>query len=180
MSNTKISKRYAKALFEFSQEEKIVEDIYADMAYIQNLCHLSKDFVAMLKSPVIKVAKKIEIISAILDGKVSEITLRFLSIISKNRREFIIPSLSEQFILMYKDSKGLKEVNLFSATKLPKAVIDEIAVTMEKQIHKTIEINESIDESLIGGFIINIDDQQFDASIKTKLVRLKNVLERQV
>jgi F-type H+-transporting ATPase subunit delta len=180
MSNTKISKRYAIALFEFSQEEKIVEDIYADMAYIQQLCNQSKDFVAMLKSPVIKVAKKIEIMAAVLNGKVSEVTMRFLGIISKSRREFIIPSLADQFILMYKDSKGLKEVNLFSATKLPEAVIKEIAATMEKQIHKTIEINESIDEDLIGGFIIKMDDQQFDGSIKTKLARLKNVLEQQV
>lgn len=180
MGNTKISKRYAKALFEFSQEEKIVEEIYSDMDYIHQLCEVSLDFVAMLKSPVIKVAKKIEIIAAVLKGKVSDVTMRFLRIISKSRREFIIPSLTEQFILMYKDSKGLKEVKLFSATKLPEAVIKEIVATMEKQVHKTIEIKETIHEDLIGGFIIKMDDQQFDASIKTKLARMKNVLAQQV
>jgi len=180
MSNTKISKRYAKALFEFSQEEKIVEDIYSDMAYIDQLCEVSVDFVALLKSPVIKVAKKIEIIAAVLKGKTSEVTMQFLRIISKSRREFIIPSLAKQFILMYKDSKGLKEVELYSATKLPAAVIKEIIATMEKQVHKTIEIKESISEDIIGGFIIKMDDQQFDASIKTKLAKLHNVLAQQV
>ncbi len=180
MSNTKISKRYAKALFEFSQDENIIEEVYADMEYLHQLCDLSDDFVAMLKSPVIKLAKKIEILAAILEDKVSKVTMRFLHIISKSRREFIIPSLAEQFILMYKDSKGLKSVKLFSATELPTAVIDEIAATLEKQVHKTIEIHESIDEDLIGGFIIKMDDQQFDASIKTKLAKLKNVLAQQV
>lgn len=180
MGNTKISNRYAKALFEFSQEENIVEDIYSDMLYINQLCEVSADFVAMLKSPVIKVAKKIEIIAAVLKGKTSEVTMRFLRIISKSRREFIIHSLAEQFISMYKDSKGLKEVKLISATELPAAIIKEIALTMENQVHKTIEIKESIQHDLIGGFIIKMDDQQFDASIKTKLSRLKNVLAQQV
>jgi len=179
MSDAKISKRYAKALFEFAQEQKSLETIKSDMDYLYQLCEVSSDFVGMLKSPVIKIAKKLEIMKAVFENKLSETTMKFLSIISKSRREDIIPSMAEQFVLMYNDFMGLKKVKLFTATSLDNSTKEQISKILEAQTKKKIEIDEEIQEDLIGGFVLKIDDLQFDASIKSKLNRLKNVLSQQ-
>ncbi len=179
MSDAKISKRYAKALFEFAQEQKSLEIIKTDMDYLHQLCDVSSDFVGMLKSPVIKISKKLEIMTAVFGEKLSETTMRFLKIISKSRREDIIPSMTEQFILMHNDFVGLKKVKLFTATLLDKPIKDKISKILGEQTKKTIELEEEIQEDLIGGFILKIDDLQFDASIKSKLTRLKNELSQQ-
>ena len=86
MSYSKISKRYAKAIFDFAIEQNSLEAIKADMEYIHQLCNVSVDFVAMLKSPVIKKYKKLEIIDAILKKEVSDTTMKFLAIVFKSRR----------------------------------------------------------------------------------------------
>jgi F-type H+-transporting ATPase subunit delta len=179
MSDAKISKRYAKALFEFAQEQKSMDSIKADMDYLYQLCEVSDDFVSMLKSPVIKISKKLEIMVAIFGDKLSETTMKFLNIISKSRREDIIPSMAEQFVLMHNDFIGLKKVKLFTATSLDNTTKEQITKILGEQTKKTIELDEEIQEDLIGGFILKIDDLQFDASIKSKLNRLKNELSQQ-
>ncbi len=180
MSYTKISKRYAKALFEFAQEEKVLEQIYADMAYLQQLCKVSDDYVRMLKSPVIKISKKLEITKAVLQGNLSAISLKFLTLIFKARREEIIPSLTEQFVLLYKDAKGLKTVQLTASRAVTDEVKSKIIEILEKQVNKTIEIEETIEPDLIGGFILKIDDLQYDNSIKSKLASMKTLLSQEV
>ena len=180
MSYTKISKRYAKALFEFAQEEKVVEQIYADMVYLQQLCKVSDDYVRMLKSPVIKISKKLEITKAVLQGNVSAISMKFLTLIFKARREEIIPSLTEQFVLLYNDAKGLKTVQLAASRAVTDEVKNKIKEILEKQVNKTIEIEETIEPDLIGGFILKIDDLQYDNSIKSKLASMKNLLSQEV
>lgn len=179
MSINKISKRYAKALFDFAIEQNMLENIKADMDYLFQLCFQSKEFVGMLKSPVIKVSKKIEIISSLISKHVSVTTLGYLKIITNNHREKIIPKLADQFLLMYKDFVGQKDVTIYEAHEINSETIKQIQTILENQTNKKINICEKIDESLIGGFILEIDDLQFDASIKYKLERLKNDLAKE-
>jgi F-type H+-transporting ATPase subunit delta len=178
MSVTKISKRYAKALFDFAQEQNTLEQITADMDYLNQLCSVSDDFVDMLKSPVIKASKKLEIMKAVFQGQVSEVSMRFLTIIAKSRREEIIPSLSIAFGDLYNESIGLKRVKLFSAQPLSADVREQIMTLLENQTNKKIDIHEEIQEDLLGGFILTMDDKQFDASIKSKLAKLRNELSK--
>lgn len=179
MSGTKISRRYAKALFEFAQEQNSLEQIKADMSYIHQLCEQSSDFVAMLKSPVIKVKKKLEIIKEILGQQISETSMKFLAIIANGRREVIIHSMAEQFLLMYNDFIGLKTVKLVSSTELSGEIKKQIKTLLESQSNKQVQFEEQIQEDLVGGFILKMDDMQFDASVKSKLARLKHELSQQ-
>jgi F-type H+-transporting ATPase subunit delta len=176
MSDIKVSKRYAKALFEFAIEQKSMETIKADMDYLHQLCSVSPEFMAMLKSPVIKVNKKMQVIKAVMGTQISTTTMTFLTIIAKARRETIIPSLSLQFIVLYDELIGLKKVNIKVASELTELVRNQIISILGQQTGKQIQLDETIDPSLIGGFILNVDDQQFDASIQSKLNNLKHVL----
>ena len=108
MSEIKISRRYANALYEFSVEQKMADVIFNDMTLVYNSCKSSKDLVNFLKSPIIKYKKKAEILKVIFGDKISEVTLNFMSIISKGRRESLLPVIAEQFIAVYKKAKGIK------------------------------------------------------------------------
>jgi F-type H+-transporting ATPase subunit delta len=120
-----------------------------------------------------------EIVKAILQNQISDITMKFLEIIFKSRREVILPTMAKQYIIMYNELIGLKKVNLISAADLEGGIKKKIINILEEQTKNKIELEESIQEDLIGGFILNIDDLQFDASIKTKLAKLKIELSQQ-
>jgi len=173
MSDIKISKRYAIALFEFANEQKKVEEVKNDMDYVYQLCQNAPDFVKLLKSPVIKVNKKIEIIKAVFEGKLSVLSMRYLEIIAKSRRETFIPAIAEQYIASYNESIGLEIVDFESAYEMEKQLKDKIIKVLSEQTGKQIQLNEKVNEDLIGGFVINMNNRQYDASIRARLTKLK-------
>ena len=177
MSNTKISKRYAKALFDFAKENNNADTIKEDMNYVFELCNISSDFNNMLNSPLIKSSKKIEILEAILKNNVSDISMKFLNLMTKAGRESFIGGVAEQYIIMHDELIGVKKVEVYSAQLLSNEIKTRIKTTLESQTKKNIELEEKVNEDLIGGFIIKIDDKQFDASIRTMLNKIKHELK---
>jgi len=173
MSEIKISKRYARALFEFASEQKKVDEVKADMEYVDQLCKAASDFVRLLKSPVIKVSKKIEVMKAIFEGKLSEMSMQYLEIIAKSRRETFIPAIAEQFMALYNESIGLKIVDFETAYEMDSKLKEQIKKALSEQTGKQIHFKEKINEDLIGGFIVNMDNRQYDASIRARLNKLK-------
>ncbi|RLD41940.1 MAG: ATP synthase F1 subunit delta [Bacteroidetes bacterium] len=180
MSYSKIAKRYAKALFDFSKEKNSLEIVKNDMDYIHELCAQSDDFVAVLESPILKVQKKKEIVAAVVKDKVSNSTMKMLEIIADSRRESIIPTLTEEFLKMYNESIGLMKVDLYSAVELSQDLKDKISKRIAQQTEKDIELTQHIQEDLIGGFVLKMNDMLYDASLKASLGKLKNVLTQRV
>ena len=106
MPSSLIAKRYAKALFELALELNVVEETKSDMELIMSVCSSNKDFTQMLKSPVIRSEKKQKVIREIFIDKVSELSMRYLNIIIRKKREIFISQIAEEFILAYKKFKN--------------------------------------------------------------------------
>ena len=87
MKTAHIAIPYAKALFEIALENNALDETMQDMKLIHETCRSSRDFVLMLKSPVITTEKKAKILHDLLDGKMGKITLTFIFIILRKRRE---------------------------------------------------------------------------------------------
>ncbi len=173
MSELKISRRYAKALFVFSQEEKLTEQIFNDMALMHQVLSENKDLKRFLKSPIIKTHLKSEVLKEIFDKKIQPITFSFIKLILTQRREFLLDFISCQFIELYKDSKGIKTAKIKTATELDSAMQQQIVKLLEKQTSAKVVLEIEEKPDLIGGFILSMDNQQIDTSVRNKLLRLK-------
>lgn len=176
MSVTKVAYRYAQALIDLASEKESVEEVYADMNQVSGVCAESRDFRALLKSPVITGAKKQEIFNAIFKNKVSEMVLGFMNLIAKNSRENLLPEIAEGYIQLYKNRNNIHEVYVTSATALEQSTKDMIVERIKAEIEGTVELYETVDADLIGGIIVRMEDKQIDASISSQLADLKNVL----
>lgn len=173
MSEIKISKRYAKAFFDFAVEEKTLDAVYADMELISSTCNASRELMLLLKNPVIQNRKKMSILKQIFESNISPVSIQFLAIVSNGGREILIPNITEQFVNLYKEASGIKTAYIKSATKLDQETKQKITGLLEEQSKSKIELHESVDESLIGGFILNMDNKEFDNSLRNKLKRLQ-------
>lgn len=172
MKTTKISVRYAKALFEFAKEREVIEEVYGDMNIINKTYISSPDFALAMRSPIIRPDKKISIFSEIFKNTIHEISLSFLKIIFKKSRELYIHDIVYQFIKLYKDHHNIKEVIVISASALPESIKEKLIEQLSAQLKSTIEIKEHIDPSLIGGLIIKVDDQLIDNSVSGQIKKL--------
>ena len=176
MSVTRVAYRYAQALLDLSVEQNIVEKVNADMVQLSNVCTESKDFANLLGSPIVDSKKKNDIFKVLFESKMEKISIEFMNLIIKNSRENILPQIADSFINLYKKKNNILDVTVTSATKLDNTAKKKIVEKIKKHFNGTIEMIEKVDASLIGGFIIQIDDKQIDASISSQLTNLKNIL----
>ncbi|HSU27779.1 MAG TPA: ATP synthase F1 subunit delta [Chitinophagaceae bacterium] len=166
MPNPRLATRYAKALLDLAIEKKSLEEIFADMQWLQAVCKGSREFVGVLKSPIIKSDKKQKIIEAIAKGKISVITMSFLVLMVKKNRENYLPEVITAFIRQYKEHKNIYIVKLATAS----ALTEEMKDAFLKQIRATsdmqhIELETTVNKELIGGFVLQAGDKLVDASI---------------
>lgn len=173
MPGSLIAKRYAKALFDLSLELEVIEDIRNDMELIMSVCESNRDFVQLLASPVIHAEKKQKVIGAIFKGKIGDLSLRYLNIITRKKRESFIKQIAEEYIVAYKKFKNIFTVYFESATEISDDLRKKVIKLLEDQTKANIEMIEEIKEELVGGFVLKYNDYKYDASIDYMLRRLK-------
>ncbi len=173
MKEFRLAGRYAKALFNLAIEMNVLEKVHADAELIIDVCEKNKEFVLMLRSPVIKDVKKLAIIKDIFEKNLNELTYRFVVLITRNKREGIIKEISERFIDQYREFKNILPVDLTTAIKLDGKIKGEILGLLKERSGSNIELTENVDEELIGGFMLSFDDKQYDASLQRQIKNLK-------
>jgi F-type H+-transporting ATPase subunit delta len=175
MNDSKISVRYCRAIFQSALEKKLLDKVYQDMLFISEICKNdeTKEF---LQSPVITPSKKKEIFHKMLEGSVEEITLSLIDLIVSNGRESYIPAIARNFIHETKKFKGITESVLTTAVQVDDNIRKQITELISDVFKTSVELKENVDPEIIGGFILQIDDNYINASIKNKLRKIKKEL----
>jgi F-type H+-transporting ATPase subunit delta len=169
MGEIKISRRYARALFDVGVESKQLETFYKDMLELEAIVKESSDFRNFLRTPIIKAKKKQQVLTEIFAGKVNEVTVTFLHIITQGGREALMQSIAEQYIALYKDLKNIKTARLETVTPMDAATKAKLINTLEDYTKSTIELEEVQNDSLIGGFVLELEDMKLENSVRAKL-----------
>lgn len=176
MNQSKITVRYAKALFELAKEKQLTEAIKKDMVFIQLIAKSVDDFKFLIESPIIKSKKKQEIFRLMFGKSVEKLTLDFLFLILKNKREVYLSDIARNFLDLARKNLGIKSANFVSAIEISAAEVEEIKQITEKVFNTKIELILDIRPELIGGFVLRVEDQQFDASVSSRLKFVKRHL----
>lgn len=178
MPNPRLATRYAKSLIDLANEKGQLEKVFADMQWLQAVCKSNRDFVNLLRSPIIKADTKKKILAAVTAGKIGELTTAFNNLLITKGRESNLPEIVSAFITAYKEQKNIHTIKLTTAT----AVSDSIRTAIVDQVKKSagyqnIELEEKVDADIIGGFVLQIGDQLVDASIAYDLKTIAKQFE---
>lgn len=168
-----VASRYAKSLIDLAVETKQLEEVREDMKNIKMVCQSNPDFVLLLESPVVKTDKKMKIFAEIFKDKISNTTMAFLNMVAVKRREGYIDNIAYAFDEQYKTYKNITTVEVISATPLDADNKAQIMAIVAKSATGSIEIIEKTDKALIGGFVLNVNGQRIDTSVKRKLNDLR-------
>ena len=174
MISSRITKRYAKSLIELSIERDQLMECYNDLVLVNKVCSENNDFILMLKSPIIGTDKKLAIIKSIFTNQLSKLTLSFIEIITKKKRESLLSSIAKSFIELYKTHNKIISASVITSVPLDESLREKIILLVQKDTNFEVELDEKINQEIIGGSIVNIGDYQLDNSVKTQLKNLKN------
>lgn len=174
MSDYRAASRYVRSLLSLAQEQGVLDEVHRDMQLIDKTCDDNFELVVMLRSPIIKHDKKKAILTKIFGGKVHDLTMAIIDIVTRKNREALLPAIANEFHNAYNDFKGIQKASITTTIPLDKDLRHEIeAIVMKLSSKKTIELNEKVDKDIVGGFVLNVGDKRIDASISSKLKALK-------
>jgi F-type H+-transporting ATPase subunit delta len=175
MNLSKISVRYARALYSLAEEKKITEEVRKDMSLIHDIFHSSRELEQYLNNPVATPSEKYKLIHKVFDRAVNPLTMKFLDLVLRNKRENHIRDIARMFLSQFKKEQGITEVFLSTAVRVDPPLADRL-IQLLKQEKRKLEVRQTINTALIGGFVLRVDDLQIDASVATQLRRISRDL----
>ena len=169
-----IAGRYATALFQLAEEQKLLDAVANDLRQIESLLEQSADISLLLRSPVLKREEQGRAIGAIIDKMgVDALTKKFIGHVAANRRLFALAAMISSYLNILATKRGEINAIVTTAKKLTATQVKNLEKTLNAAVDGKITINQTINPDLIGGMIVQLGSQMVDSSVSTKLQKLK-------
>lgn len=172
-----IAGRYAESLFALAVEENNVAAYKKDMEKVQAVFE-DESFVQFFSHVSLKDDVKKEVLEKSFKNQVSEYVYHFLMLLIDKRRIRYILGICEQFQCLCNEYLGIKVGKLLTPYELSPKEITKIEKAMSLKVDKTVQLRQVIDESLIGGVRVEIENRVYDDSLSYKLESMKKELLR--
>lgn len=173
MYESAITVRYAKALFSLAKEKNLLAPLKNDVELISDVCSKSAQFNLLLKSPVVVTSEKIRLMGLIFREKINELSMNFLALLTRNKREIYIQRICLNVLALIREEKNIKTAVLTTAQTVDEKVLQKAERVLEKELDAKVELTGRVNPNIIGGIVLRIDDKQYDASVATQLKKLK-------
>lgn len=172
-----VSLRYAKALIDLCNEEKLTDKVYADMKEMQNLLFESSELRSLLKTPQIDDKTKSRLVKQVFEPHFQHITVSFLTLLIKKGRSNLIIYIVLRFIELYREQTGIVLAQVKTAIPMTEAMRQKITDKVRAATgQEKVELEELVDKRLLGGFQLYYNGQSYDASVTSELKKVKSVL----
>jgi F-type H+-transporting ATPase subunit delta len=178
MPNPRLAGRYAKSLIDLSVEKNQLDAVYEDMLFLEKVCKGNRDFVNLLKSPIITTDKKEKIFDTIAHDNIGDLAASFNKLLIKKGRENYLPEIVTAFIEQYKNYRGINIVKLITAVPASDELKNSITNKIKSALRmEHIELNTEVNPDIIGGFVLEIGDKLVDASVAFELHNIRKEFE---
>ena len=173
MATPRAAIRYAKSLFSLAEETGAIDNMEKDIRMLNVAVQGSDDLNLLLKSPVIKADAKEKILSKILEGKINSLTLEFIKILVRKGRESILPAIIDEALNLIRELRNVRVAQVRTAVPMDDELRSRVSAALKNLHDGEVELKETVDPSLLGGFQLLMDNRMIDASIKRELELLR-------
>jgi F-type H+-transporting ATPase subunit delta len=167
-----IARIYAQSLFEVARERDKLDAIHEQLGQVADAIAENRDLQVFLFSPYFTSAEKRDGIARAVSGAEPEL-MNFLELLAEKHRMPVIFRIRERLDELWAKEKGQLEVRLTSAVELDPEIVKRVRSEIERQTGQTIELSSDVDEGIIGGLVLRVGNMVLDASLRSKLERLR-------
>lgn len=180
MSGSRAAKRYAKAVLLQANDVNTANVVFDDMQSIIKTISGSNELSEMLQSPVYKDEDKKEALNKIFTDQ-SDTSKALIATLITNKRISLLNDVAVSYVDLYKESQGIKVAHVTTAVSLTSELETKVlAKVKELTGGEKITLESTIDESIIGGFILRVGDLQYNASISNSLAKIKREFSKSI
>ncbi len=173
MLTSKVAKRYAQGLLDFTNESGQTATIFSEMKDVVKIMTESQDLKKFFLTPYIDSKKKIEVAKEIFKG-LSASSQNLITLVIRQGRESQLKNIAQEFINKVEDINGVQRITLTTATEISKDNINQILrSTNLVNAYSNFDLKLNVNPKILGGYILRVGDQLVDASVKSKLNQVK-------
>lgn len=169
-----ISKRYAKALYEYAQEHNAQAAIYENMLQLKDVLRRVKELPVVLKNPSLSLLQKTSLICSAVTP--SPVFVNFITLVVKHGREDMLLYIAYAYIGLYRQKNRVVAIKITTAAPMSESFLQKVENLVETQENVTVEMKNVVDEAIIGGFLCEAFSARYDASVKSQLAEVRKKL----
>jgi len=175
MNESQISVRYAKALFQSASEKKILDQVNKDMELLAETCK-QDELQYMLVVPTLQPSQKVELMDKLFKSHLSDASMSLINLVIMNKRDIYLPGIARNFRDLYRKAMKISSASLVTAEPVEDAALKRIKALLSEAYDAKIELSTKVEKDVIGGFVLTIEDMQYDASVSTSLRNFRKQL----
>lgn len=175
MAGTRAAIRYAKAILEIANAKNVEKAVSDDMFSIATTLQNNLELSTFIQNPTIKVEVKESALLEVFDG-VNQVTKSLFHLLFENKRFEILEAIAVEYNKVFDEMNGVQTAHVITAVAMTPALEAKVLAKIATFSDKKITIENTIDEAIIGGFILRIGDKQYNASVANRLQVLKREL----
>ncbi|MGD2108332.1 MAG: ATP synthase F1 subunit delta [Phycisphaerae bacterium] len=164
-----VARVYAGAMLELAEARNETAQLQTELLELAERVDTNPDFARFLSSPLVDAKARRAALEKLFRGRYSDLLVDSLQVLNRKDRLGLIRAVAEAFRLDYEDARGRLEVHVRTAVPLPDELRGRIKTVAKEKTGKDVDLVETVDDSLIGGLVMRIGDEKFDASVATRL-----------
>lgn len=170
---------YARSLFDLAHESGgrgVVEGVLGELEDILEVARATPSFAELLSSRVVPANRREQSLRRILQGRASDLCLRFMLVLNRKDRLGSLPQIAEAFDAIAQQAFGRVEVDVITASELPAGEVPALRDRLSKALSKDVVVHTYVEPAMLGGVKLRVGDRLVDGSIQTRLRRMKDQL----
>ena len=171
-----VARRYAQALYQEAAAANATDQVDADVQILGETMKGSPELARLFASPVVSREKKEAVLKRLFEGRVGELTTRFIGLLVSKQREALVPAVVQAYNALRDEREGVVEAEVRSAQPLSADEADRIKAGLEARTGQTVRMHIKIQPDLIGGLVVRVGDTVYDRSVRHQLDTLREQL----
>lgn len=168
-----ISRRYAKALFEYAREKGMEKTVAAEMKAVAATFQAEPRLRVAMNNPIVTAKDKLKLLKAVVGSDCSDVFEKFMNLVIKNKREGWLQFIVVSYDNLYCKANHINKARLVTASPVDNAVVDRLKMVLNKIKPGTQEIESEVNPEIEGGFVLYVDTFRLDASVASQLKHIK-------
>ncbi len=174
MASDVLVKSYAEALFQVARAEETQDRVEEELTRLNKSLDSNAELREFLSDPKISADGKKSALFEIFGGKISPITLHWINMIVDQGRQRRLPTIMEAFFTLAQEAREKVTAEVITSLPLSEDQADRLAQELSKITRKRVFLKPTVDESILGGVIVKIENKVIDGSVKHRLQEMKN------
>lgn len=173
-----IASRYAEALFQVGEESNTTIALNEELTAVVNILKSNEEFYNILKSPLVGKGEKKDLIQKVFQNQLSDNLNNFLKIMIDKDRVSTIESVQKAFKGLLNEKNNILEGTAITAVPMSQDEIKDLESKLSKKYNKNVTLENNVDESILGGVLVRLGNEEIDGTVKTRLTGMKNILSQ--